>query len=86
MEHVSEQGPDETAEYRVWVKEHKRRGLELFGSALFRDFFYYSMDSMGFLEHGSMIPGWLTDKGKDLLSDIQILEKSGYLDFPEVEE
>lgn len=38
---------------------------------------YYLLDKLELTEHGSSVPGWLTDKGKEVLHDLNIiLEKS----------
>lgn len=47
--------------------------IELFGNKRSRDFVYYSLDKLGLTEHGGAIPGWLTEKGKQLLDDLNRL-------------
>lgn len=32
---------------------------------------YYILDEKGLTEHGSGVPGWLTDKGKELLEELE---------------
>lgn len=51
-------------------------------------FMAYTLDSMGFLEHGSSIYGaWITEKGKELLKCLDIFKKYSYKyeDFYEAE-
>jgi len=31
---------------------------------------YYVLDKNGYTEHGGSVPGWLTDKGKQLLKEL----------------
>lgn len=38
-------------------------------------FMWYWLDKEEYTEHGGSVPGWLTDKGKQLLSDINAWEK-----------
>lgn len=33
-------------------------------------FTYHMLDNLELLEHGTIAPGWLTDKGKEVLSDL----------------
>jgi hypothetical protein len=54
-------------------KEWKKKAIEHFGNELSAQFFYYWADKEEYSEHGSCIPGWLTNKGKDLLSDIRLV-------------
>ena len=34
---------------------------------------YYMLDKLEFTEHGSSVPGWLTEKGKEFLDDVEEL-------------
>lgn len=59
--------------------------------ALFPDqqsayFFFYWMDSVGLEEHGGSVPGWLTDKGVELLEDLEELTRRGVLPDNQPEE
>src|SRR5574343_693247 len=47
--------------FRLWEKEFGEDKL---------DFIYYVLDKMFLTEHGGRIPGWLTDEGQELLSDL----------------
>jgi hypothetical protein len=42
----------------------------------------YAIDDTGLTEHGSAVPGWLTDKGKSFLAQYRRLAK----EFPERDE
>lgn len=42
-----------------------------FGSSSGADFFWLWAESRGFTEHGSCIPGWLTDEGVDLIECLE---------------
>lgn len=78
--------PDDAAEYvrkvlqNIQDRDKVSKGItfddwwkqvnELFpinGSAYFM---WYFLDSKGFTEHGNSVPGWLTEKGKQLLEDL----------------
>ena|SRR3990167_4800414 len=39
-----------------------------------RYFVFYILDKLELAEHGGSVPGWLTEKGKVLLSDLEILK------------
>ena len=41
---------------------------------------YYVLDHIGFIDHGSSVPGWLTDDGKGFVADIDELERNGELE------
>lgn len=49
-------------------KATEARELEHFGTDGARYFFWYWADGEGFLEHGSLVPGWLTERGKQMLA------------------
>jgi len=38
-----------------------------------RYFFYYMLDHFGLTEHGSSVPGWLTQKGIEFMEDVEAL-------------
>jgi len=38
-------------------------------------FVWHTLDHLGLLEHGSGAPGWLTDKGKEVMGDLQVILK-----------
>ena len=67
----------------VWTDKltyHDWRADEILihGSAGAATFIYYVLDKKGFTEHGCSVPGWLTDAGKELLSDLkEIIGKDG---------
>lgn len=57
-------------QYDAWL----RAGIEVFGNELSRYFFFYWLDSIELTEHGSSIPGWLTEKGKQVLEDLKEMD------------
>jgi hypothetical protein len=56
-------------EFEEWEKENKK----LLGGETGVYFMWYFLDREGFSEHGSSVPGWLTEKGKELLEDLDEL-------------
>ena len=48
----------------------EQKEIEVFGSESAAQFMYYWLHHEGLTEHGCSIPGWLTDKGKTLLADL----------------
>ena len=50
-----------------WYKDHQKKVNDHFKSSDGAYFFYYWADKEGYIDHGSSVPGWLTDKGKELL-------------------
>lgn len=44
--------------------------LKQFGSQEITYFIWYTIDEMGLTEHGGSVPGWMTEKGKELLLDL----------------
>jgi hypothetical protein len=62
-----------------WSESYKKwenRNKELFVNGGSEYFMWYYLDNKGFTEHGGSVPGWLTEKGLDLLSDLNELIKS----------
>ena len=55
--------------FQDWYAE----GDELFKTEGARYFAYYFMDREELTEHGSSVPGWLTEKGYELLEDLNEL-------------
>lgn len=59
----------------VWEKkqtyeEWTAAGKKLFASDGAEYFAFYVMDTKGLTEHGGSVPGWLTDKGREMLEDL----------------
>lgn len=52
--------------YEQW----KSKVRELLPNGDIEYFIWYWLDKEEYTEHGGSVPGWLTDKGKQLLSDI----------------
>jgi len=48
---------------------------DLFANDGARTFVWYVLDKCGITEHGVCVPGWLTDKGKAVLHDLNILSR-----------
>lgn len=48
--------------------------ISVFGSECATFFFYYWALEKGFTEHGNSVPGWLTDEGEALLSDLESID------------
>lgn len=63
---------DDTNEYDYdeWTKE----GLELFGNSQVEYFMYYWLDKEDFTEHGGSVPGWLDEKGYQLMEIIELID------------
>lgn len=67
--------PRDHSSFDEWYAEMKKRGLDLFGNEQPQNFFFYWADKEGYTEHGGCIPGWLTEKGKDLLKALDVVCK-----------
>lgn len=76
MQHVENlhvlNNPDEltpdarSALYDKWAED----GKAIFPNQGAEYFAYYVLDAKGLTEHGGSVPGWLTPKGREVLSDI----------------
>lgn len=66
-------------EKQISYDEWKAAGRQIMHTEQIEYFTYYVLDSLGLTEHGGSVPGWLTKKGEDLLSDLEEYE-------PEIEE
>lgn len=64
-------------EYRekLTFEQWQSKVKEVLPSGDFEYFMWYWLDKEEYTEHGGSVPGWLTDKGKQLLSDIDHWEK-----------
>lgn len=57
-------------------EEHDKKMLDLVGGKqIILDFIYYWLNDKDFSEHGTIIPGWLTKRGYDLLHDLELAIK-----------
>ena len=70
-------------EQLVWeqsmrYKEWEKRKEGVFASEGAEYFMWYYLDNKGLTDHGSSVPGWLTDKGEALLLDLTELSAFGY--------
>jgi hypothetical protein len=54
--------------YENWEKENK----EIYFNSGIEYFTYYMLDNYKLTEHGGSVPGWLSEKGKILLHDLNI--------------
>ncbi len=50
-----------------WWEDYFERIKKYHGGEGQKYFFYYWTDTAGLTEHGGSVPGWLTDKGKEVL-------------------
>lgn len=46
-----------------------------FGNEASAQFFFYWADRAGLTEHGTAIPGWLTEKGETVLAELEEILK-----------
>lgn len=51
-------------DWKIEVDKHHKNDGECY-------FVWYFLDHKGFTEHGGSVPGWLSQKGKELLEDIE---------------
>lgn len=57
---------DWSANYASWTEQ----GKKLFASQGAEYFAYYVLSEKELTEHGGSVPGWLTEKGKNVLNDL----------------
>jgi hypothetical protein len=64
-----------------YIDERRSKNIDqaVFGNEQSMYFFFYWAHQQELTEHGSSVPGWLTDKGKTLLADLRILKEAGEL-------
>jgi hypothetical protein len=70
LKHINSISPSNRSNFDEWYQQWYEEGLSFFGSEGARYFFFYWAAKEGFTEHGSSVPGWLTEKGNHLLSDL----------------
>lgn len=58
---------DDRYAFSVWYEDHQKKVNDHFKSRDGAYFFYYWADKEGYTDHGGSVPGWLTDKGEELL-------------------
>jgi hypothetical protein len=69
LELIGEKSPKGSGdEWNAWYKGWRKRVDDHFKSSAAEYFFFYWADKEKLTEHGGCVPGWLTDKGKDLLA------------------
>ena len=59
----------------ITYEEWKTRKPQIFTCVGAEYFMWYYLDSKGFTEHGGSVPGWLTQKGIEMLSDLNELKE-----------
>lgn len=64
---LSEYDPSVSGDFTKWFSIHKSITESHFKRSESEYFFYYWCNKEGLTEHGGSVPGWLTDKGKELL-------------------
>ena len=69
LAHINKRQPH-GMDFSRWYKARIAEGREIFGNEQSRYFFFYWCDKEGLTEHGGCVPGWLTNKGKELLEDL----------------
>jgi hypothetical protein len=60
----------------AWEQEQLARAQKdrnFYASVGAEYFVYYMLDHLQLIDHGSMVPGWLSDKGREVLEDLEIL-------------
>lgn len=67
LELIAEKPPQGYDAFSAWFDKHQERVRAHFGSMKAAYFFYYWADKEDLTEHGGSVPGWLTDKGHDLM-------------------
>lgn len=69
------QSPSDYDAHRAWYHAIYRPACEaVFGDKPgVEEVVWYLLNDKGLLEHGSSVPGWLTDKGRELLADLETL-------------
>jgi hypothetical protein len=72
LQHIANTHIGETND---WYKKWREDGKLLFPTDESKYFFLYWCDKQGFAEHGSSVScGWLTEKGKTVLCDLNIIK------------
>jgi len=74
LEHIDSMHPD-GVDFDDWWHKWKDAGVAICGNESSKQFFFYWCDKEGLTEHGGCIPGWLTAKGKSVLSALKSIEK-----------
>lgn len=68
LELIDEPSPNGTREqFNAWWTGYHERVLKHFGSDEAAYFFYYWADKEELTEHGGGVPGWLGEKGRNIL-------------------
>ncbi len=67
-------GSYEGKEWDQYCKEIDDERKRIFGSNGQYWFICYVLDWLGLVEHGGAVPGWLSEKGQDLLNKLKMVE------------
>lgn len=70
LTHIGAERPEHDG-WDVWYKKWIEEGAVIFGNESSRYFFFYWCDTQELTEHGGSVPGWLTEKGKQVLADLR---------------
>ena len=63
-------GPNDPSLFDEWYDKWVEEGIKIFGNESSCQFFFYWCDKEGLAAHNYSIPGVLTDKGAELLEDL----------------
>ena len=75
LQHIDRDQPEDRSKFGQWFDKWVKEGHEIFGNEESRYFFFYWADKEELTEHGGSVPGWLTEKGKRVLSDLTEIVK-----------
>ena len=67
-------------------KRYRAECDKVFNSEGAEYFMWYWLDNMELTEHGGSVPGWLTEKGKEVLSDLEEILKASPEELEEASE
>lgn len=62
--------PPKGVPFHAWWPGHEVR-LDAFAPSAARDVLWYLLNDRGLAEHGGSIPGWLTEKGEEVLAALE---------------
>lgn len=65
-------GEDPATHWKTWYAKLLAKRKAHYGSDGAEYFFYYVMDAYGMVEHGSSVPGWLSQTGEEILKDLRV--------------
>ncbi len=62
-------------EFKSYNVRYQKACKKVFNSEGAKYFMWQSLDKLELTEHGGSVPGWLTEKGRSVLSDLQEILK-----------